>query len=135
MTALVLALAGLAAGDGGPGTGAATAPLTDPQRLVSSRDWEGTVQLGRATISLRLRRGEVTTFFPRWQSTAPFALILLPGGLAAGHWGGDRFHGTYKVQGGRLFVCVAPVGEPCPTTCTARDGILFTLKPAVPRKP
>jgi hypothetical protein len=134
MTALVLVLAGVTAGDPGMGMGAATAPLTDPQRLVSSRDWEGTVQLGRATISVRLRRGEVTTFFPRWQSTAPFALTLSPGGLAAGHWGGDRFHGTYKVEGGRLLVCVSSDKHPRPAACTPHDGYLLTLKPAA-RKP
>jgi hypothetical protein len=131
---LVLLVAAVTAGDGGMRTGVATAPVTDPQRLISSRDWEGTVLLGRATISVRLHRGEVTTFFPRWQSTALFALTLSPGGLAAGHWGGDRFHGTYEVQEGRLLVCVLPVGEPCPTACTRHDGILFTLKPAA-RKP
>jgi hypothetical protein len=131
MTAWVLLVAGVAAGDGGTGMGAAAAPLTEPLRLDFSREWEGTVQIGRDTESVNLSGGRMAM---RGWGTQPFSLTLSPGGLALGSWGQDRFHGTYKVGGGRLLVCVSPVEEPRPTACTPRDGVLLTLKPAA-RKP
>jgi hypothetical protein len=71
----------------------------------------------------------------RGWATQPFALTLSPGGLARGSWGEDRVHGTYRVEGDRLLVCVVPVNNPRPAACTPGDGFLLTLKPAAPRKP
>jgi hypothetical protein len=136
MTAFVLVLAGVTAGDGGTGTGAATAPLTEPLRLDFSQDWEGTVHRAPDDDAepVRLSKGQMTFSNFGVPVTMPFALTLSPGGLALASCGEDRLHGTYKVQGDRLLVCVLPVGEPCPTACTPSDGVLLTLKPAA-RKP
>jgi hypothetical protein len=57
MTAFVLMLAGVTAGDNGVRAGAATAPLTERLKLDFSREWEGTVQFGQAFEPLRLSGG------------------------------------------------------------------------------
>jgi hypothetical protein len=132
MTALVLVLAGVAAGDGGVRTGAATAPLTEPLRLDLSREWEGTAQVGNVTCPVRLGRGEMTLFLRR-PITQPLTLTLSPGGLARGSWGTERLQGTYRVQGGGLLVRLTPIDPARPAALAPGDGYLLTLKPAARR--
>jgi hypothetical protein len=136
MTGVVLALAGLTCGDGGMRAGAATASLSERMRLDFSREWEGTFQFARGFCEpVRLSKGHLTIFPLGIESTKPFALTLSPGGLARGSWAGNQLHGTYRVEGDRLVVCVVSVDDPRPTACTYRDGLLlFTLRPAA-RKP
>ncbi len=133
MLGMMLVMAGLTAGDGGVRAGAATAPLAEPPRLDFSREWQGALDVG-GVFGVSLERGRMTTFSPRghWD-THPFALKLLHGSLAVGSCGEERFHGTYKVEGGRLLVCFVPLGEPRPTACTPHNGILLTLRPPARR--
>jgi hypothetical protein len=136
MIEMVLVLAGLAAGDGGPGTGAAAAKVTETLRLDFARDWEGTVQAPRNDpMPVRLSGGRLTYFRDgRPVVTNPFTVKLARGGLVLGEEGIVRFHGICKVEGGRVLICVNFINLPRPTACTPRDGSLFILKPAA-RKP
>jgi hypothetical protein len=133
MTAWVLVLAGVTAGDGGMRAGAASAPLTEPLRLDFSRDWEGTVQGVGDACPVRLSGRRMTIFSPAGQVVQPFALTLSHGGLAVGSWGEGRFHGTYKVEGDRVLICVESIEKARPLVCDARYGLLYTLKPAARR--
>jgi hypothetical protein len=132
MTAWVLLLAGVTAGDGGQRMGAATAPLTEPLRLDFSREWEGGLQIGGVTYPVRLSRGEMTLFLRR-PVTQPLTLTLSPGGQARGSWGQDRFHGTHRVEGDRLLVRFTPADPARPAAFTAQGGYVLTLKPAARR--
>jgi uncharacterized protein (TIGR03067 family) len=133
MTAWVLVLAGVTAGDGGMRAGAATAPLTGPMQLDLSRDWEGTVHYSRDdSVPVRLSGGQMT-FFAATPYTLPCKLTLAHGGLAFGTCGDDRLHGIYKVDGDRLLICVTQVTEPRPAACSPDRGRLLTLKPAAGR--
>jgi hypothetical protein len=135
MTAFVLMLAGVAGGDGGVRAGAATAPVAEPLRLDLSRDWEGTVQAPRNDpMPVRLSGGRMTySRDGRPVVTNPSTMTLARGGLVLGEEAGIRFHGTYKVEGGRVLICVNFINQPRPAACTPRDGSLFTLKPAARR--
>jgi hypothetical protein len=134
MTAWVLLVAGVTAGDGGKGMGAATAPLTEPPRLDLSREWEGTVHYSRDdSVPVRLSGGQMT-FSAATPYTLPCKLTLAHGGLAFGTCGDDSLHGLYKVEGDRLLVCMTAVHEPRPAACGPDHGRLLTLKPAA-RKP
>lgn len=83
-------------------------------------------------MPVRLSRGQLT-FFDTTPYTLPLQLILTHGGLASGTCGDGRFHGTYRVEGDRLLVCVVPVSEPRPAECKPSHGRLLTLKPAARR--
>jgi hypothetical protein len=134
MTAFVLVLAGVTAGDGGMGMGAATAPLTEPLRLDVSRDWEGTVHYSRDdSVPVRLSGGQMT-FSAATPYTLPCKLTLTHGGSASGTCGDVRLHGLYKIEGDSLLICMTQVTEPRPAACSPDHGRLLTLKPAA-RKP
>ncbi len=116
MTGVVLALAGLTCGDGGPGMGAATAPAwVNP----CAREWEGHPWGDGRPILLcryRLRKGVLLIEGPR--TFAVWTTVFRPDGALVVRrcetW-------KYSLSGGRLFL-------------RPGDG-LIVLHPAAPRKP
>jgi hypothetical protein len=118
MTGVVLALAGLAAGDGGPGMGAATAAIR--ATLQPDVRWEGEVWMeGMGRVHVYLEGGRLSLendkFFLR--TTAPLAFHADgTGTISAKH----RF--TYSLEGHRLVL--RGIGKSP-----------LVLRPSAPRKP
>jgi hypothetical protein len=133
MAGIVLALAGLTCGDGGPGVGAATAPAT--VSLVG--EWTGTERLGEAAPGkVELSAGTLTTApGPCGMFTRAVCFVSTdPRGHTRAAWGGVGFHVSWRQEGrappavrlrGLLYLPDVPRGIEC----------LITLRPAAPRKP
>ena len=138
MTGFVLALAGLACGDAGPGMGAARGPVA----VCFDGEWEGelftspskdaTVRVGRGKIVLKYP--DLPDEFPgplRFVPVGEGKLLLVPGPNA------PVMNAIYKVESGRVIVCYAPEQGRWPKSFGrgTTGGYLFILKPAAPRKP
>jgi hypothetical protein len=126
MTAFVLVLAGVAAGDGGQRTGGGS------ERVVSTfpRRWEGTWGY---TVPAQLRDGELSVPAAGWS-----CLIEMDGRgavLVRKKAGDLPWPGRYKLEGGRLLIWWSLTKDDPPAR--PRDGNdvnLFVLRP-VARKP
>jgi hypothetical protein len=116
MAGIVLVVAGLTAGDGGPGIGADAAPVRTTLRLDIRWEGEGWVNpFGPVRVSLEKERLSVEIM--GWNTTfAPVA--FQPDGRVT-NLPGARF--TYSPETDRLTI-----------RC---GGDLFTLRPAAPPKP
>src|SRR5437870_3219307 len=113
MTGMVLALAGLTCGDGGPGIGAATAPVAvDP----SGGEWEGERYAPFVPFQLRVRLRQGLLCFDDPDSVGPLA--FQPDGMIVC---GGKLWGGYARKGGRLVILI--------------DETRSYLRPVVPRKP
>jgi hypothetical protein len=135
MAGVVLALAGLTCGDGGPGTGAAAAPaVVNPL----CGEWAGTWRSRSGKVyAAELRGGVARAFDP--DGSVRFALRVV--------WEGDGllrvtdgqsydWPGIYRLEGGCLVICsAAGHSEPRPKSFSAPHTDLFTLLPSGPRKP
>ncbi len=134
MTGVVLALAGLTCGDGGPGTGAPDARvLANP--LAGS--WVGTWRSRTgATYRAELREGVVRAFEANGRVRFAFRVVWEGDGRLRVTGGGERvWPGIYRLDGGRLVLCSASgYPAPRPGSFFAPDTDLFTLRPA-PRQP
>jgi hypothetical protein len=130
MTGIVLALAGLTAGDGRPGTGAERATVA----AGLEGEWEGPfLEMYRAEL-----RGGVLRIVDKRKVYYSFTLRPAgPGAVTVIDEAGRTWRGIYRLDGRTLLVCWAlPTSDPTPTR--PRDGpgaLLFTLRPAAPRKP
>ncbi len=119
MTGVVLALAGLACGDGGPGMGAARAAVAVN---LSSGRWEGEgrlfdVKLVRTSLvggALSTKDGQFVTNYGR--------LTFRPDGIATTRYG---TYWTYSVDDGWLKLRYG----------STRFNTVFILRPAAPPKP
>jgi hypothetical protein len=120
MTGVVLALAGLACGDGGPSAGAAREAVA----VSFEGRWVGTVQVsGGKPVPVEWDNATGSVWVDRVGGCGRFArsgpgtinVIVLE----------DAYPGTYSLAGDRLILRVAMNGE------TFR----FTLRRATPRKP
>jgi hypothetical protein len=116
MTGMVLAMAGLTCGDGGPGIGAARAAVWATPRPDVRWEHEGQMEgIGRVRVCLEGGRLSASS---GTGSVGPAPVVFLPDGafIWAGWW---RF--TYSLSGDRLTIR-GPGGRPA------------TLRPAA-RKP
>jgi hypothetical protein len=131
MTGIVLALAGLVAGDGGPGTGAATAPA----EVGFNAEWTGTWENLWWSDPCRadLRDG-VLRVFDSVEGVQLTGRIRIDGRgtvRALDPWGRSIL-GIYKIEGRRLIICIGVIVDlPRPTRFRAEsDTHLLTLHPA-----
>ena len=145
MAGIVLALAGLTCGDGGPGLGAAQAPVALPffsgpafpgrwAGAWEGTDWRGakearTVELAGGVLRT-VSAGDIET-----QSHDVKVAVEGAGALRMTIWS-DVYHpAIYRYEGGRLVICVSE-GRGRPVAFRAgRRTVLLTLRPAAPRKP
>jgi hypothetical protein len=97
MTALVLVLAGVTAGDGGTGTGAAREPVQAVPRLDVKWEGQGWV-LGRP-VSVQLDRDSLS-----WWDDSHVVVYRRPTFHPAGRIGRGEL--TYKLEGDRLTIRV-----------------------------
>jgi hypothetical protein len=133
MTGIVLALAGLSAGDGGPGMEAAKAPAV----FSLHGHWRG------HRVEEDLSVSTVTV----WED---FLLLYTARAVMYGYrytfnsdrWGEGRFRwadshlrpAIYKLEGDRFFLCVSRSNRR-PTSFTPGEGVdLYVLKPVAPHK-
>jgi hypothetical protein len=110
MTGFVLALAGLTCGDGGPGMGAATAPVLVN---VAACAWEGEMR----TCPVRVSKGLLTIRHPQLGHLF-LEIVFLPDGFVSCNEAKD---GRYALNHGRLVIWLY--------------GETFILHPAASRKP
>jgi hypothetical protein len=118
MTALVLVLAGVTAGDGGTGTGAGHEAVT----VDFSGRWEGTVSLncdGPYEVEL-YQAGFFIKYADGSFRFEPFAVVSDGRGRVTAIWGRLICPATYRLQADRLILRV---------TIDA-SSLLFTLRPA-----
>jgi hypothetical protein len=136
MTALVLILSGVAAGDGGTRAGAATAPVA----VDLGGRWVGTYQAeGRKPQAAELSGGVLRVMPARFPFHCRFTarpggglegtVVLVPdapiGNLPA----------IYKLERGRLVICCSQTNDLPTAFAVTRTTGLLTLKPADSRKP
>jgi hypothetical protein len=106
MTAWVLVLAGLTAGDGGQVMGAAGEPVGVNFEACA---WEGTWQVGDCSpVPVELRRCRLT-FGVRgggedMRLSSRCTIRPQPNGGIAFTWGGTLFQGTYRLDGSRVII-------------------------------
>jgi hypothetical protein len=134
MTALVLALAGVAVGDAGPGLGAARAPVAP----VFAGEWEGTYSAEGVVYTVEMRPGQLAlSTRGRPVGEVPFALVREGEGLARMELNRVRYPGIYRLEPGGVLVCVAATrGGPRPGAFkVTSQSILIALRPVGPRKP
>ena len=125
MTGIVLALAGLMCADGGPGMGAATAPVALNPAINFGGRWVGTAQ-----------RGAEHPVTIEWDNTA--GVLILSGAWRADATfkvSGPRavtltleesvYRGTYAFAGDRLILRASVDGR----------SLVITLRPSAPHKP
>jgi hypothetical protein len=99
MTGIVLALASLTAGDGGPGMGAAIAPVTPSLDGDLEERWEGG---GRA----ELRHGALKLYGPRENVLLTYSMrIDGEGTVRVTDWQGRSWKGIYRLAGRHLLIC------------------------------
>ncbi len=136
MTGVVLALAGLACGDGGPGAGAAWAPAAvNPFACELEGTWQSRYgDLGK----VRLAGGVLETdLYGAWMKCGCVLSDEGSGRVGVRWRSADTYPGIYKREGDRLVICV-PVKLDGGRPASFRAGPqvdLFTLRPAAPRKP
>jgi hypothetical protein len=133
MTGVVLALAGLAAGDGGTGTGATQEAVA----INLAGEWEGTWRSRRGfTYAAQLRGGVIRAFSANGRARFAFRVIRDGDGRLRITDGGSRtWLGIYRLDDQCLVICSAAGYEaPRPNSFFAPDTDLFTLRPAAPRK-
>jgi hypothetical protein len=145
MTPLLLTLACLLPSDGGPGAGAARAPVAVrfssafalPGRWVGT--WEGTGWQGaRDSRTVELAGGVLRTVSAdgigiRYDGVK--VAIEGAGALRMTIWSNMYCPAIYRFEGDRLIICV---GEGRKRPAAFRAGphaVLLTLRPASPRKP
>jgi hypothetical protein len=126
MTGVVLALAGLTAGDAGPGSGAATAPAT--VSLVG--EWSGTMlRFGEGSPEMvMLRDGTLRYYAACGGGTAVCAVSTDRWGRSRAAWAGIGFSVAWRQEG----------RKPPTVYLRGRYGVtefLITLRPAAPSKP
>jgi hypothetical protein len=134
MTGIVLALAGLACGDGGPGTGAARAPVV----VRFEGRWVGTFRSWRLDYPAELTGGELHITERRGGGTgppAPFALTAESERWVRVRWGKETRLGIYKWERGHVVICFGARNGQRPESFDGFRNFLLTLKPAAPRKP
>jgi hypothetical protein len=140
MTGIILALAGLASGDGGPGMGAAAAPVA----VGLGGDWTGAWEIGHGEpLRVQMRQGVISWLGQK--SVVQLKFRRGPdrdAGTLAAVMSGDKWsvlgQGIYRAEPGRLLICVDFLhGEPPPSAFRPVSGrtALITLKPAALRKP
>jgi hypothetical protein len=139
MTGVVLALAGLACGDGGPGTGAERALVA----VSLDGDWEGTWDIGNGRPYRVVMRGRRLRFAGDDNDVYRVTSRSVPDGGAEGwitmenHYRGVLVtgRGIYKAESGRLLICVTFwSSEPRPALFEiTKNTILVTLRPAPPK--
>jgi hypothetical protein len=129
----VLALAGLACGDGGPGAAPAAPTVVNPL----TGEWAGTWRSRSGKVyAAELRGGVARAFDP--DGSIRFAIRVVrqgDGRLLLHAWDGLGWPGIYRLGGGRLVICAAGAFEaPRPRSFFAPDTEVFVLR-AAPRKP
>jgi hypothetical protein len=141
MTGIVLALAGLTCGDGGPGTSAATEPVSVNAELLLRFEgtwegtWEGYAGDKRFCFPVTVKGDKISLEDERPGDGSPFAVTLEGRGAIRLRILGETHPGIYRPDRGRLLICVG-VANHRPTAFMAAPGSdLFTLRPAIPRKP
>jgi hypothetical protein len=128
MLSLVVLASGLAVGNGGPGTGAATVPVAP----ALDRAWKGTMQCnGYPTWYIELRGGKLsgkggsTTF-----KGILYSLTLDGVGTIRLQLDGGPMLGIYKWDGRRLILCCGRPDRPRPVSFAAsEETMLWTLEP------
>jgi hypothetical protein len=128
MTGVVLALAGLTCGDGGPGMGAARESLARSFAGLWEGAWCFRSQEGRA----ELRDGRLHIYE---DSEAQTFETTIDGrrGLRMTDGRGCNWAGTFRLEGDRITILVRPTFPlPC---CPGDRALRITLKSAAPRKP
>jgi hypothetical protein len=133
MTGVVLALAGLACGDGGPGMGAAREAVAVE---LASGEWE--VEFAYPLFPLE-RDAEVRGGKFRFRPTGvgvPFTVVTDCFGKTKVTWARVPLHTIYKRDGNRLILAVAMLAGMWPTGFTPdRKTAVLVLRPAAPQKP
>jgi hypothetical protein len=134
MTGVVLALAGLAGADGGPGGGAARAEAA----VSFAGEWVGTwrSRKGRAH-GADLCGGEVRAYRPNGRAVFTLRVVAEgPGRLRITDGRGRTWLGLYRLEGACLRICSAASYEaPRPLSFLDPDTDLFTLRPAALPRP
>jgi hypothetical protein len=127
MTGIVLALAGLTAGDGGPGAGAATAPLQVAFRgvLIGTLEW-----VGGGSADCVLYNGVLR--YPALGSCQlrTCALLLKSGGRGRVVLDGEAREAIYKLERDQVVICAAwEAGGPRPRGFgTERGTFVLTIR-------
>jgi hypothetical protein len=139
MTWIVLALAGLTAGDGGPGVGAATAPV----RLQVEGDWVGTWDMGGGDpFRMELWRGALRMWNFQGQEFGDRCVCSIRlgeggrGTVTLGPAGqpGRTYPAIYAVVGGQVLIAFGARQRPA-RVAPGPEAILLTLRPVAPPKP
>jgi hypothetical protein len=137
MTGIVLALAGLTCGDGGPGMGAAREPVT----ASSDGSWEGPWKNGEnTTLRVEMKDGSfdmILAGFDIWKvSGRPSPAGRGRGTVEMVDRARLTFRGIYKAEPGILLICVNnhPDGTPPTSFQDAITTRIIILRPAA-RKP
>jgi hypothetical protein len=132
MTGIILALAGLTCGDGGPGMGVARAPVA----VNFDGNWQGTLHTPRGNIiPIRLGRGTLALIEGR---ITRFPFVVKVTGASTFRVTGFRPHpceGIYRFQAGEAILCFGLEPGLRPSAFErGPDQLLFVLRPAAPPK-
>jgi hypothetical protein len=134
MTGVVLALAGLTCGDGGPGMG----PAREPVKASSDGSWEGSWQNGgNKTLKVVMKDGAFDMilagldFDIQHVSGRPSRAGSRKGTVEMMDQARFIFRGIYKAEPGRLLICVNnhPGGPPPTSFQKSITTRLIILKP------
>jgi hypothetical protein len=127
MLSVVVLAGSLAVGNGGPGTGAAAAPVTPS----FDGAWKGTLEYTALTWDVEIREGKMTG--KRGGDTVrgvPCTLTFDGEGAVRLRYGGKLYLGIYTWEGRRLVLCFGRSGAPRPARFAARaEAMLWTLEP------
>jgi hypothetical protein len=134
MTEIVLALAGLTCGDGGPDLGAGCEPVAFIPR---NGEWEGTARLGfHEVCEARYSRDRLTLWWPadRKGVTSPFVMTAEGEGRAQVSISGRPVPAILRYDGGQLLICYGDGAHGRPRSFAPDAAtVLLTLRPAGPR--
>ena len=135
MPGVLLMLAGLVTGDGRPGVIPAREPVTP--RLEGR--WVGTLRSWGTDYQAELDEGRLRCTFEGarvGRNPTPLALAFMAGGRVRVRWEEENLLGIWKVERGRILVCISGRKGRWPTSFKGDQGlVLLTLHPAAPRKP
>jgi hypothetical protein len=127
---------GPAAGDGGPGLGAAREPAAFNPRNGA---WEGTARLGLQEVcEARYSQDRLALWWPaeRMGCTSPFVLTTEGGGRARVLLSGRPFPAILRYDGERLLICYGDGRHGRPRSFVPdQNTVLLTLRSASPRGP
>ena len=135
MTGVVMALAGLACGDRGPGVSAARAPVEIGfgQRWEGLSRWDGGVDM--PPLEVDFKRGYYR-FLPDGGRRVPFRVTAIRGQDIRVRWSGQERLGIFEFEGGTLHLVVGERPGARPRSFDQLRGVVvFHLVPATHTRP